>query len=70
MTFQLFKSIRFQPIDPIDNGLREEIVAEQQESEAITLEEGLDEGQSESFWKVVEEDIHQDPDWFTFDKEE
>lgn len=65
-----FKSIRFNPIDPMDNGLREEIVAEQREPDAITFEEGLDEGQSEAFWKTVEDDISKDPDWFKFDKDE
>ncbi|MEO5950432.1 MAG: hypothetical protein ABIQ04_03200 [Candidatus Saccharimonadales bacterium] len=70
MTFHLLKSISFRPIDPIDNGLREEIIAEQQEPDAITFEEGLDEGQSQAFWENVEEDIHKDPEWFTFDNEE
>lgn len=69
MQIPFLKSISFTPIDPIDNGLREEIIAEQQEDEAITLEEGLGEGQSEAFWQSVEEDIHKDPEWFTFDNE-
>lgn len=69
MLLPFLKSISFTPIDPIDNGLREEIIAEQQESEAITLEEGLGEGQSEAFWQNVEKDIQKDPEWFTFDNE-
>lgn len=69
MLFPFLKSISFTPIDPIDNGLREEIIAEQQEPEAIMLEEGLGEGQSEAFWQNVEEDIQKDPEWFTFDNE-
>ncbi len=69
MLFPFLKSISFKPIDPIDNGLREEIIAEQQEPEAIMLEEGLGEGQSEAFWQNVEEDIQKDPEWFTFDNE-
>lgn len=69
MLLPFLKSISFKPIDPIDNGLREEIIAEQQEPEAIMLEEGLGEGQSEAFWQNVEEDIQKDPEWFTFDNE-
>lgn len=69
MLLPFLKSISFKPIDPIDNGLREEIIAEQQEPEAIMLEEGLSEGQSEAFWQNVEEDIQKDPEWFTFDNE-
>ena len=44
----------FSPIDPLDDGLREEIIAEQQESGAISLDDDTsDIGQ---FWRDVERD--------------
>lgn len=37
--FKIFHNkIVFAPVDPLDDGLREEIVAEQHEAEAINLE--------------------------------
>lgn len=61
-------SISFQAIDPLGDGLREEIAAEQQEPEAMTLEE-VDSGTLSAYWKSVEEDIAKDPSWFWFDEE-
>jgi hypothetical protein len=70
MTFHLFHSpISFKKVDPLDDGLREEIEAERMEPEAITLEEGLNEGQLEEYWQSVEHDIEKDPEWFHFDDE-
>lgn len=69
MAFQLFHhTISFDDIDPLDDGLREEIEAEQMEPEAITLEE-VDETQLEQYWQSVEKDIEKDPEWFRFDNE-
>jgi len=65
----LFHHISFKQIDPLGGGLREEIVAEQQEPEAIRLEE-LDESALSTYWQGVEEDIQKDPTWFWFDREE
>lgn len=63
--------ISFKQIDPLGDGLREEIVAEQQEPEAIeSLEEGVDEGQLSQYWQSVEEDIEKDPEWFKFSEDE
>lgn len=59
----LFHHISFHPVDPLGDGLREEIVAEQQESEAIDLEE-IDEQGLSQFWGEVEEDVKNDPEWF------
>jgi len=57
-------------IDPLGGGLREEIIAEQREAEAITLEDGVDEGALSKYWLNVEKDIQKDPTWFRFDNEE
>lgn len=66
----LFHHISLPKIDPLGGGLAEEIAAEQQDSENITLEEGLDEGKLSSFWSSVEEDIASDPEWFHFSEDE
>jgi len=65
----LFHHISFQEVDPLGDGLREEIIAEQQEPEAMTLED-VDAGTLSAYWQDVEKDIEQDPTWFRFDNEE
>ena len=66
----LFHRISFKPIDPLGDGLREEIVAEQQEPEAIvSLEEGLDGQRLSEFWGEVEEDVKKDPTWFNLSED-
>ena len=70
MKFSLFHpSVSFRKVDTLGNGLSEEIEAEQLETEAITLEEGLNEGEIEAYWQSVQQDIQQDPEWFDFTKE-
>lgn len=70
MKFSLFhQPISFSRVDPLANGLSEEIEAEQLETEAITLEEGLNEGEIEAYWQSVQQDIQEDPEWFDFTKE-
>jgi hypothetical protein len=57
-------------IDPLGGGLAEEIAAEQQEAEAITLEEAPDANSLSEQWQHVVDEVEKDPDWFTFaDKE-
>ena len=69
MTF--FHSIAFAQADPLDDGLREEIAAEQQEPEAIgSLDDGVDENALSNYWKGVEADIEHDPEWFHFSEGE
>lgn len=69
MIFNLFHHvISFRRADPLGDGLREEIEAEQLEPEAITLQEGVNEGELEAFWQEVERDIKKDPQWFRFDE--
>lgn len=60
----LFHRIAFQPIDPLGDGLREEIVAEQQEPEAITTLEDVGGEELSAFWSDVEKDVANDPTWF------
>jgi hypothetical protein len=67
----LFQSqrIHFGKVDPLGDGLGDDIAQERLEPEAITLEEGIDEGQLTEFWQSVENDIEKDPEWFHFTEE-
>lgn len=65
----LFHHISLPKIDPLGGGLAEEIAAEQQDEEVITLEERVDEGQLSAFWNSVEQDIEQDPEWIHFSED-
>ncbi len=68
----LFKSknIKFGSIDPLGDGLREEIANEQNGPDAMTLQEGPDGDSLSQFWAGVQSDIEQDPTWFSFSEEE
>lgn len=61
--------ISFKQVDPLGDGLREEIAQEQMEPEAITLEEFVDEEKLTNYWQSVESDIEQDPEWFHFSED-
>lgn len=63
------RKLAFQPVDPLGDGLGDEIAHEQRESEAILLEEQLDD-QLASKWDEILNDVHQDPDWFDFANDE
>lgn len=69
--FPSFHHVSFKPVDPLGDGLGDEIAHEQLEPEAITsLEEGIDEGKLTEFWQNVTTDIEKDPEWFKFTEEE
>lgn len=55
------RKVAFQPIDPLGNGLREEIAAEQAEPERFVLHEQLD-GSLGERWATILADVHSDPD--------
>lgn len=61
--------ISFSKADPLGAGLREEITAEQLEPEAITLEDGVVDGELEARWQELHDEIQKDPDWITFSEE-
>ena len=63
------RSLSFTPLDPLGDGLREDIAAERLEPEAITLEEGVDEAALTEYWQNVTSDIEKDPKWFRFEEE-
>lgn len=49
--------IQFEPIDPLADGLGEEIAREQQEPQVIRLDQS-DITDIQRFWTDVEEDLH------------
>jgi hypothetical protein len=60
----LFHHISFKPIDPLGDGLREEIIAEQQEPEAITNLADIDGQELANAWDQIVQDVNKDPTWF------
>jgi hypothetical protein len=68
MSFHLHHQPAFNPIDPLGGGLLEEIENEKNDPEAIILVDEDSKALSD-FWDEVENDIHQDPDWFDFANE-
>ena len=61
----LLNYLQFQEIDSSSD----DIPDAHKEQDDIMIDEPVDEGALESFWDKVVEDIHQDPDWFTFSDE-
>ena len=64
----LFHHISLPKVDPLGGGLREEIEAEQLELEAITLEDGVIEGELEAKWQSIEEEFKKDPEYYSTDE--
>lgn len=65
----LFKhNIRFSEQDPLANGLGEEIVAEQQEPDAFSMNDVSGE-ELASQWDTIMKDVEKDPDWFAFNND-
>jgi len=63
----LLNYLQFQPIDSESD--QDEISDEHKLRQEIVLEEQIDEEELDQFWTKVEEDIHEDPEWFTFSGE-
>ncbi len=57
--------LQFQPIDPSSDDMSDE----HRHQDEIVLDDDIDETKLESYWDHVVQDIHQDPDWFTFTDE-
>lgn len=66
----LRRTIHFNNIDPLGDGLREEIRAEQLEPEAMTLDPVVDADALNQQWSQIVDDLHDDPTWFNFNNEE
>jgi hypothetical protein len=65
----LFHHVSFAAVDPLGGGLDEEIAKEQQEPEAMTLDD-VSESELTRYWESVESDIEKDPEWFHFSEDE
>ena len=61
----LLNYLRFQEID----SSKEDIPDQHRQQDDIMLDEPVDEGSLENFWEQVVQDIHKDPDWFSFTDE-
>lgn len=64
----IFHHVAFAKVDPLANGLGDEIHAEQAEPEAIVLDEDLDETLATK-WQSIIDDAHNDPEWVQLSKD-
>ncbi len=60
----LLDSLQLQQIDDSTDDLSQ---ARFLPDDDITLGDQIDEGALENYWEQVVDDIHKDPDWFSFD---
>jgi hypothetical protein len=65
----LLHHVSFTTADPLGDGLREEIIAEQSEPDAIDLENGLDEGNLVNYLESITADVQSDTDEFTYSED-
>lgn len=52
------RKLAFEPIDPLDDGLREMIAHEQTKPENIAFQQDIDGPSLTAFWSEVSRDIH------------
>jgi hypothetical protein len=57
--FHFFHRMNLTPVDPLGDGLREEIEAERQEADAIDLNEALDDEDFTRYWQEVADSIEE-----------
>ncbi len=60
--------LAFAKIDPLADGLGDEIDAERAESDHIDLKEQFD-PELEQRWEAIVDDVRKDPKWFDFSDE-
>lgn len=67
----LFKqsSIRFSEIDPLANGLAEDIAREQREADAFGTLDDISPEELTRAWGAISDDIKKDPTWFSYTDE-
>lgn len=68
MIFHKHSRIQFDPIDPLGDGLGDDIAAERREPEAIVHDfyDMIDPYALEQRWSAVLEEVQREPDWFDF----
>lgn len=57
--------LSFSEHDPLDDGLKDDIAAEQREADAFRLDDMSGEELANQ-WSAIVKDIEKDPDWFSF----
>ncbi len=57
--------LNFLQFQPIDSSL-EDVSEEHKVQDNISLDESFDDDSLDQFWDKIIQDIHNDPDWFTF----
>ncbi len=62
------KQITFNRHDPLDDGLRDAITAEQRSDDSFTLADPTGEELTEK-WDAIVKDVEKDPGWFSFSKD-
>jgi hypothetical protein len=61
--------LNYLEFQPIDDQSSDDISDSHKHQDEIVLDDGIDEAQLDHYWDEVVQDIHQDPDWFTFSDE-
>jgi|TARA_B100001245_G_scaffold235382_1_gene223080 hypothetical protein len=59
------RKVSFTRHDPLDDGLKDAIQAEQKEADAFTLRDPSGDELTEK-WNAIVKDVEKDPGWFTF----
>ncbi len=61
-------TLNFKKHDPLDDGLKDAIMAEQKEEDAFTLVDPSGDELTEK-WNAIVKDVEQDPNWFHFSED-
>lgn len=64
------QQVAFAPVDPLGDGLREAIEAERREPEAIRLDEDPAAEYISQAWQEIVHQAAEDPEWFSFVRDE
>lgn len=62
-------TVSFAKVDPLGDGLGDEIAREQSEAESIKSLDDVSGEELATKWNEIVSDIKKDPDWFDFSKE-
>jgi hypothetical protein len=62
-------TISFSDVDPLGDGLGDEIAAEQHEADSIKSLDDVSAEELTTKWTAIVEDIKKDPTWFDFSEE-
>lgn len=63
------RSVAFRKHDPLDDGLKDDIAAEQNETDSFQTLDDMSGDELAMQWNSIIKDIEKDPDWFTFSED-